>query len=141
MFEENKSIIQGESFRIAVSLKLTDTDPGLVNAQLIVFGSNNLIAIVETSGFSLNSETGEYESDLTTTDTDISPGTYQYFVKINWDDGTNDVIPDLDDCSSSDTCEYPSVTVCIKPAVDPNNPDDDIVTEDGEDLITEGPVS
>lgn len=117
MINETESIVQGETFRIGVSIKISEEDAGLVDANLVVFNENNVVIIENTAPF-IESETIPLlqQSDLSTTDTDIEPGTYNYFVRINWDDDTNDVVPDSE-CIESGECEYMKLIICEKPSV------------------------
>lgn len=116
---ETESIIQGETFRIGVTIRLDADDDGLTNADLEVFDADNTIVIQKTSPFVLDTEAkrpNTYVADLSTTDTDIQDGTYSYLVRVNWDDGTNDVVPDKG-CVDSGSCEYPTLIICKKPIV------------------------
>lgn len=117
-----ESIIQGETFRLGVFVNLSDGDSDLISADLVVFDESG-IKIEKTSTFILNNEnnlTTKYEADLSTSDTNIPVGTYEYFVRINWEDGTNDIVPDLE-CIESGECEYPNLIIC-------SNPDNTVVS-------------
>lgn len=116
MIDETESIIQGETFRVGVSIKLSSDDSGLVDADLVVFDTNNFIILEKTGQpFQPTAEDPtEFVADLSVTNTNISVGTYEYFVRINWDDGTNDIVPD-GDCIESQECEYPKLIICPKP--------------------------
>ena len=114
---DTESIIQSETFRLGVTVRLDADDEGLTTADLEVFDENNAIVIQKTSPFALDTEASRpntYVADLSTSDTDIANATYSYLVRVNWSDGTNDVVPDKD-CIDSGACEYPSLIICKKP--------------------------
>lgn len=115
MNEETESIIQGETFRIGVTVRLDADDGGLVDADLVVYDEDKHIVITKSGSF-VESPTVpmEFEADLSTSDTDITPGTYEYFIRINWDDGSNDIVPDTE-CVESGSCEYSELIICEKP--------------------------
>lgn len=115
----NETIQQNETFRLGVSVK--DKDGGPNSADLVVFNDSNIVVIQKSDDFVPSSDNSnqidgdiKYEADLSTSDTNVSPGDYKYFVRINWLDGTNDIVPDSG-CVEKGECEYPILTICEKP--------------------------
>lgn len=97
-------IQQGETLRLTVTV----AEEGANTAELVATDgtSNVLTSLVNFDGLT---------ADLSTTETVIPPGTYDYYVRITWDDDTVDILPDASDCE--DECEFPKLIVCEVPGV------------------------
>jgi hypothetical protein len=98
------TIGQGETIRQTITVE----DDGADTATFIATdGVSNLIefevAFVEKV------------ANISTTDTIIPVGTYDYYIRIDWSDGTVDYLPDFSDCEGE--CTLPSLIVCEIPGV------------------------
>lgn len=98
------TIQQGETLRLLVTVD----EEGADSAELVVTdGTTDLITnTVSFVGL---------EADLTTNDTIIPVGSYDYYIRVTWDDGTSDIIPDVTDCDGD--CEFPQLIICEVPGV------------------------
>lgn len=97
---EDFSIQQGETIR----LMATVDEEGALTAELVASDGTNFIT--NTATFD------GLEADLTTqTDPDQTPGEYEYYVRITWDDGSVDILTSKEGCEDGD-CPMPVITVC-----------------------------
>ena len=97
---QDYSIIQGETLRLTVTV----TEEGATTAYL--FAYDDLGNVIES--------TATFDglvADLSTSDTDVPDGEYEYYVRVFWDDGSNDVLTKRADCDGEE-CEMPIITVC-----------------------------
>lgn len=99
------SIRQGETLTIAV----TAQDETAQTLDLVIADSNNNVVIHETTSFSTTN--GVRGAEISTNDTDLDLGDYQYMLQITYEDGTIQKLPDADNCESAD-CELPTLTIC-----------------------------
>lgn len=98
------TIGQGETIRQTVTVE----DEGAVTATFVATdGTTNVIE--EAVAF-----TG-LTADISTTDTVIPVGSYDYYIKIEWDDATVDYLPDFSDCDGD--CDLPQLIICEVPGV------------------------
>lgn len=97
-------IHQGESIRELVTVD----EEGALTAEFVATdGTTNLIeASANFDGLS---------AYITTNDTVIPPGSYDYYYRITWDDGSVDILPDTSSCEGD--CELPQLIVCEVPGV------------------------
>lgn len=101
---EDMSIYQGETLRQTVTVE----EEGAVTAEFIATdGTTNVLeTIANFEGLT---------ADLTTNDTAINPGSYDYYIRITWDDDTVDILPNLSECEGE--CEFPQLIICELPGV------------------------
>ncbi len=98
---ENYTIQQGETIR----LKVTVQESGADTAEL--YASDGTNTIENTVSFSGN------EADLTTNTSPTQvPGTYPYYVRITWLDGSVDILTLNESCEDDEDCGLPAITVC-----------------------------
>lgn len=97
---DDYSIIQGETLRLTVTV----TETGAETAELFAYDELGN-TIEKTATFD------GMVADLSTNDTDVPDGDYEYYIRVNWDDGSNDIIVKKDDCDGEE-CELPVITVC-----------------------------
>lgn len=95
---------QGETIRLTVTVEETGAD----TAELVATdGTTDVI----TSTASFDGLT----ADISTTDTSINPGSYDYYIRITWDDDTVDILPNTEHCDGE--CVYPQLIICEVPGV------------------------
>lgn len=101
---ENITIGQGETIRLEVVVD----EEGADTARFVAFNGNNIVLeyTVNFDGMT---------ADLSSTDTIIPVGEYDYLIEVTWEDGTVDYLPDLSDCNGD--CEFPKLIVCDIPEV------------------------
>lgn len=95
---------QGETIRDTVTVD----EEGAVTATFVATdGTTNIIEeVVNFDGMT---------ADVVVMDTIVNPGTYDYYYKIVWDDGSTDYIPDFSKCEED--CVLPKLTICEVPGV------------------------
>lgn len=97
-------IQQGETIRQTVTVEET----GAATAEFIATdGTNNLIEV--TASFT------DLTADISTNDTVIPAGSYDYYIRITWDDDSVDILPNAQDCDGE--CEFPQLIICAVPGV------------------------
>lgn len=95
---------QGETIRDTITVD----EEGAVSATFVATnGTTNVIEEV----VNFDSMTAE----MVILDTDITPGTYDYYYKIIWDDDSVDYIPDFSTCEGE--CVLPKLIICEVPGV------------------------
>lgn len=94
------TVQQGETLRLTVTVQ----EEGAETAQLVaVNGEEVLSNTVNFIGM---------EADLTMNVPDNQlAGDYPYYIRINWTDGTTDILTKNDECEDGD-CPKPVITVC-----------------------------
>lgn len=98
------TIGQGETIRLSVTVE----EDGAATAEFIAH--NGSVNVLE---YSANFD--GLSADLSSTDTVIPIGSYDYYIKITWDDGTVDYLPDFSNCEGD--CVFPQLIVCEIPEV------------------------
>lgn len=99
------TVQQGETLRLTVTV----TESGADTAELVAVHEDD--SITKTASFS------GMVADLTiNTANDQTPGEYDYYIRITWDDGSSDVLTKKDDCEDGE-CPFPVITVCELPTV------------------------
>lgn len=101
---KDMQIGQGETIRDTITVK----EEGAVNATFIATdGTTNVIEeVVAFDGLT---------AEVVVLDTAITPGTYDYYYKIDWDDDSVDYIPDFSQCNGE--CVLPQLIICEIPGV------------------------
>jgi len=97
------SIRQGET----LILSTTNDDLTADTLQLLVADSDGNILINETANFTTTN--GVRGAEITTNDTDLDVGEYEYMLVVTYADGTIEKLPDVSDCED---CSLPTLTVC-----------------------------
>lgn len=101
---KNIQIGQGETIRDTIIVE----EEGASTATFIATdGTTNVIE--EEVSFD------DKTANIIVLDTAIAEGTYDYYYKIVWDDGSVDYLPDFSDCE--DECEFPKLIICEVPGV------------------------
>ena len=95
---------QGETLRLTITVE----EAGAATADFV---ATDGIADVITSTVAFDGLT----ADVSTNATAINPGTYDYYVRITWDDSTIDILPNATDCDGD--CEFPQLIICEIPGV------------------------
>lgn len=95
---------QGETIRQTVTVE----EEGAATATFIATDGNTNIIEEEATFDGMT-------ADISTTDTIVPIGSYDYYIKIEWDDGSVDYVPNFADCE--DECELPQLIVCEVPGV------------------------
>lgn len=104
------TIGQGETIRQTVTVH----DQGAVTATFIATdGTTNVVE--EAVAFGAFTEEDGATADISTTDTIIPVGSYDYYIKIDWDDSSVDYLPDFSDCDGE--CDLPQLIICEVPGV------------------------
>ena len=95
---------QGETLRLTVTVE----DEGAATAEFVATDgtTNVLTSMVSFTGLT---------ADVSTDDTAINPGSYDYYVRIIWDDGTTDILPNASNCDGE--CDFPQLVICELPGV------------------------
>ena len=97
---DDESIRQGETLRLSVTVE----EAGAVSAELFAYN--------DTDDFGSDAEFEGLVAVLTTTIPEDQPtGDYEYYIRVFYDDGTSDVLPDSSNCDDG-TCDLPIITVC-----------------------------
>jgi hypothetical protein len=96
---------QGETIRQTITVDQTGADTATFIAT---DGETNLID-VEVNFVDM-------EANISTTATVIPIGSYDYYIKIVWDDGTVDYLPDFSNCEE-EQCAFPQLIICEVPGV------------------------
>lgn len=95
---------QGETIRDLITVD----EEGAVSATFVATdGTANVIE-----------ETFEFdglEANIMITETIVPPAEYDYYYRIDWDDGSVDYIPSFRDCDGE--CSLPKLKVCEVPGV------------------------
>lgn len=95
---------QGETIRQTITVE----EDGAVTATFIATdGDTNVVEVEEAFVNKV--------ADISTNNTVIPPGGYDYYIKIDWDDDSVDYLPDFSDCE--DECELPQLIICEVPGV------------------------
>lgn len=97
--EDIIEIQQSETLR----LKVTVQEAGAETAELYAYTSTGNVITVTAPFVGL-------EADISTSNTNTA-GEYEYYVRITWDDGTNDIVPDTTNCYGDD-CKRPIIKIC-----------------------------
>ena len=95
---------QGETLRFTVTVE----EEGAATAEFVAT-DGTINVLTSTAAFS------GLTADLSINDTAINPGSYDYYVRITWDDGTTDILPDASNCDGD--CEFPQLVICELPGV------------------------
>lgn len=95
---------QGETIRLTVTVE----EEGAETAEFVA--NDGTVDVIN----SLASFDG-LTADISTSDTDITPGSYNYYIRVTWDDGTIDILPDTSNCDGE--CEFPQLIICEIPGV------------------------
>lgn len=95
---------QGETLRLTVTVE----DEGAATAEFV---ATDGVTDVLTSTVAFTGLT----ADVSTNDTAINPGSYDYYVRITWDDGSIDILPNAADCYGE--CDFPQLVICELPGV------------------------
>jgi hypothetical protein len=98
------SIRQGETLEFNVQ----NDDLSAETIVLTVRNDDEGIVIQETATFS--TVDGKRVAVITTNDTVIPLGDYEYMFKVTYSDGSIDKMPDTD-CDAED-CSFPTITIC-----------------------------
>lgn len=98
-------IHQGETIRDTITVE----EEGAATAEFIATdGTNNVIeTLVNFDGLT---------ADVSTNDTIIPVGSYDYYYRITWDDGSIDILPNAKDCEEEE-CTFPQLIICEVPGV------------------------
>ncbi len=100
------TIGQGETIRQSITVE----ESGAVSAQFIATnGTTNVItgAVEAFDGLT---------ASLTILDTAVTPGSYDYYYKIIWNDSSIDYLPNFSNCEDGE-CEFPQLIICEVPGV------------------------
>ncbi len=100
------TIGQGETIRQSITVEET----GAVSAQFIATNGTANVITGPVQAFS------GLTASLTILNTAITPGSYNYYYKIIWSDGSKDYIPNFSNCDDGD-CEFPQLIICGVPGV------------------------
>lgn len=95
---------QGETIRLTVTVE----EEGAATAEFV---ANDGTTDVITSIANFDGLT----ADISTSDTEVNPGSYNYYVRITWDDDTVDILPDTSNCDGE--CVFPQLIICEIPGV------------------------
>lgn len=95
---------QGETIRLTVTVE----EEGAATAEFVATDGTTDV-ITSTANFD------GLTADLTTNDTVIAPGSYDYYIRITWDDDSVDILPDTADCDGE--CIFPQLIICEIPGV------------------------
>lgn len=95
---------QGETIRQTVTVE----EDGAVTATFIATDGDVNVVEIPVAFVGLT-------ADISTNETVIPPGSYDFYIKIDWDDDSVDYLPDFSDCE--DECELPQLIICEVPGV------------------------
>ncbi len=96
-------IYQGQTIRQSVTVE----DDGAVTATFVATdGATNLIE--ETFTFI------DKTAQMNILNTNIPGGSYDYYIRIDWDDGSVDYLPDSSNCNDGE-CDFPQLIICEIP--------------------------
>lgn len=97
---DDYSVYQSETLRLTVTVEETGAETA------------ELVAVSDTDSFTNEVNFDGLVADLSTNiAADQEPGEYSYYIRIEYDDGSTDILSSSDGCDGDD-CEMPLITVC-----------------------------
>ena len=101
----DEEIYQGQTIRQSVTVE----DSGAATATFVATdGTNDIInEVFPFDGLTAN---------MNILDTVKPAGTYDYYIKITWDDDSVDYLPDNSNCEDGE-CKFPQLVICEVPGV------------------------
>lgn len=97
---DNMTVRWGATLPLTISNDETGAD-----TATITISQDDTVVLTKTASFT------DLEADLTLSavQTQLTPGIYDYMIKVVYDDGTIEKYPDVDNCSD---CDLPTLEVC-----------------------------